>query len=226
MGFFNRFTGKKVLYFPGCPAKFLVKDVQRRHEQILTQLEVEYVKLPELEVCCGKPAIDFGFPEEFKDLKSKNKTTFQNQRIGKIITSDPSCYQTFKKKYEDLEVEHISQTILKNIEKLGNVGQGQEITFIDPCNPHKLTELYNIPRQILESLGFSLIELANNKENSMCCGKAIELVSPKVGEKMAQELLKQVTTKMIVTTSPDCYQYLKKQNHPGVEVLEFTEVLV
>ena len=224
MGLFDRFRAK-VLYFPGCPAKFLVKDVQRRHEQLLTMFGIEYVKLPELEVCCGKPALDFGFLDDFKSLRLKNKNTFANQKITKIITSDPKCYSTFKKKYEDIEVEHISTTILNNIDKIERRFDDVEVSFYDACNPYKMKELYDKPREILEALGFSVKELSFCKESSLCCGKALEAVSPKVAAKMAEEVVKDVPSDTVVTMSPDCYIQLKKVNSK-VKVLELSEVLL
>jgi len=226
MGWFN-FGKGKTLYYPGCAAKFLVKDIQRRHEQILTLLEIEYIKLPELEVCCGRPALDFGFVDDFKSLRLKNMEAFENQKVKKIISSDPKCYSTINKKYEDVEVVHISRVILENLDKIDKNFDGQEpVTFYDSSNPEKLTELYENPRKILKELGMNLVELEFNKEKSLCCGEELRPISPKVADRMAEEVLKQVKTRTLITMSPNSYIHLKKNNKYGIKILELSEVLV
>ncbi|MBT3324543.1 (Fe-S)-binding protein [archaeon] len=225
MALFDRWRGK-TLYFPGCSAKFLQKDIQRRHEQLLTVCGIEYVKLPELEVCCGMPALEFGFKDDFRNLKSKNNNTFKNQKISKIICSCQKCYMAFKKYYEEIEVVHISEVILENIEKLEKNLEGEEVTFYDACNPEKYPELYDNPRKILNEIRVRVEELEFNKEKSMCCGKSLECVSEGVAQKMADEVLKSVKTEKLVCMSPDCYLYLKKNNRRGIKVLELSEVLL
>ena len=165
MGLFDGLF-KKTLYFPGCPAKFLVKDIQKRHEQLLTKLGVKYVKLPELEVCCGKPALDYGYRDDFQNMVKHNSEMFKNNGIKRIITTCPFCYTMFKKHYEDIEVEHITQTILKNISKIEKKSDGELVTYYDSCNPEKFPELYDNPRKILEAVGYKISELEMNKEKS------------------------------------------------------------
>jgi len=225
MGLFDRVFGK-TLYYPGCVNKFLAKDIQRRHEELLVKFKVDVVKYPELEVCCGRHALNYGFPDDFNELRRINSEMFKNQKISKIITGDPACYYTFKKHYEDIEVEHISQTILNNVKKLDRKYEGQSITFFDPCNPYKLKELYDHPRQILEGVGIHVVNLDPCREQSLCCGKALQHISPKVGKAMAEAVLKEVKTKKLITTSTDCYLQFKENNPQGIQIMEFTEVLV
>jgi heterodisulfide reductase subunit D len=228
MGLLDTFFKKKVLFFPGCAPKFLDKEVQERYKKILEKLGIEYVMLPKEEVCCGKPALDFGFNEEFRDLRDKNTGVFRENKIKKIITCSPGCYYTFKKRYEDvdIEIEYITQTILENIEKIDKKYEGQQITFFDPCNPHKVKELYEEPREILKKIGLRVENLRLCKEKSLCCGKALEHISPKVSKEMAQAILKQVKTKTLITTSTDCYLQFKELKNPNVRIREFSEVLL
>jgi len=217
---------KKALYFPGCPAKFLVKDMQKRHEQLLKNFGINYVKLPELEVCCGKPALDFGYVDDFKTMVKLNTDNFTAQGIKKIITTCPFCYTTFKKNYEDFEIEHITQTILKNIGKVQRKSDGELVTYYDSCNPEKFPDLYDNPRKILEKLGYRVAELEFNREKSLCCGKVLKPVSPKISKFMVEALLESVKTKKLITMSPDCFIHLNENNTKGIQVLELSEVIL
>lgn len=216
---------KKTLYFPGCTPKFIAKDIQTRHEKLLQKFGIKYVKISELEVCCGKPALDYGYKEDFQKLIKLNIDNFKVQGIKKIITSCPVCYSIFLKHYEDFEIEHISQTILNNINKIEKRSD-EKVTFFDACNPQKLPELYNNPREILKKLGYKLHELEFNKERSMCCGKSLKLISPRVSKSMADALLESVPTKKLIVMSPDCFTHLLENNSKGIKIVELSEALI
>lgn len=224
MAIFDLFKGK-TLYFPGCTAKYVAKDIQRRHEQLLAMFEIDYVKFPELEVCCGRPALIYGFKDDFRSLVKKNMNMFKNQKVKKIITSCPQCYATFKEEYTGIEVQHISEIIKNNLDKL-NVKLDDEVSFYDAVNPLKLEKLYNNPREILKSIGLRIQELKFNKKLSLSCGAELQPVSPKVSDKMAEEVLKSVKTRKLIVMSPESYVHLKKNNPYGVKVLELSEVLL
>ncbi|MBT3985024.1 (Fe-S)-binding protein [archaeon] len=223
MAIFGKLFGK-VLYYPGCSSKFVNKDIQRGHEHLLTSFEIDYVKLPDLEVCCGLPALHLGYRDDFQSLYNKNMKMFRNQRIKMIITSCPTCYYMFKKHYP-IEVKHISEVILDNIEMLKKDYKGEKITFFDPCNFLGANMLYDQPREILKNVNFDVQELPFNREESLCCGFAVKENSPKIAHHMAQLILKDVKTKKLITTCPNCYMHLK-ENSEGIEVLELNEVLI
>jgi Fe-S oxidoreductase len=223
MAIFGKLFGK-VLYYPGCSSKYVNKDVQRSHEHLLTTFDIDYIKLPELEVCCGLPALNLGYKDDFISLMNKNMKMFRNQRIKMIITSCPTCYATFKKHYP-LEVKHITEVILENVEMLSKDYKNEDITFFDPCNNLKLEMLYDNPREILKNVGFNVVELPFNRRESLCCGFPLNENSPKIANFMSQKILKDVKTKKMITTCPNCYMQLKK-NSEGVEVLELSEVLI
>jgi Fe-S oxidoreductase len=217
---------KKTLYYPGCTAKFIAKDIQTRHEKLLQKFGIKYIKLQELEVCCGKPALDYGYKEDFEKLVKQNIDNFHAQGIKRIITSCPVCYSVFLKYYsEDFEIEHITKTILDNIRRIEKKSD-EKITFFDSCNSDKLQDLYNNPREILKKLGYKLQELEFNKEHSMCCGKSLKLVSPKVAKSMAEALLESVPSKKLIVLSPDCFTHLLENNNKGIKIVELSEVLI
>tara|TARA_Y100000310_G_scaffold336499_1_gene421191 strand:+ start:1667 stop:2332 length:666 start_codon:yes stop_codon:yes gene_type:complete len=221
MGIFRRLFGR-TLYYPGCVPKHMLKDVQRRHEHLLTMFNIDYIKIPDMELCCGKPALESGHKDVFKDVVRRNKELFANQGVKTIVTSCPKCYYMFKKFY-DVEVKLISELVLENLEEIKK-RYSEEVYIFDPCNPYDFDEVYEMPRQILKSLGFSVKEFMYSKGQSLCCGQPIKDNSPKVSEEMAKQRLGGVKAK-IITMCPSCYGQLK-QNNPNVEVLELSEVLI
>tara|TARA_Y100000310_G_C20519590_1_gene732986 strand:+ start:301 stop:978 length:678 start_codon:yes stop_codon:yes gene_type:complete len=225
MAFLDRFFGK-TLYFPGCATKFLGKDIQKRHEKLLKNFGIKYITLAKEEVCCGKPARDYGYKQDFQQLAKKNTTLFEDKKVTKLITSCPLCYNTFKNYDWGIEVEHISKTILENKEKLPKKSSGELITLYDTCNSTKDPTLYNAPREILQEMGYTIKELPFCKEKSLCCGKVLDPLSPKIAQNMAESVLEMVKTKKVVCISPDCTLFLKKHAKPGIEVIELSELML
>ncbi len=217
MGIFTRLFGR-TLYYPGCVSKYLVKDVQRRHEHLLTMFDIDYIKLPEVEMCCGKPALELGHKDVFKEIVRKNKEILNNQGIKSVITPCPKCYYMFKK-YYGIEVKLMAEVILENLEKI-NKKFSEEVWLFDPCNPEGFEEVYDAPREILNRLGFNVKEFMHK---SMCCGHPIKENSPRVAEEMAKQRLER--TGKIITICPSCFMHLK-QSVPNAKVLEISEVLI
>ncbi len=225
MGFFDKFRGKTVFY-PGCLAKHNLKSIANNYLNILQKLGVDFVLLKDSEVCCGYPALSLGYRPEFEDLRVKNVELFKKNGIKKIITSCPSCYLIFKEYYKEFKVEHVTQTLVKYLRNLP-VKFEEKITYYDPCNLARKGNIVNEPRAILETLGFEIVELESNKENTICCGAGGGLKNnlPSISNKIAKKLLAKVKTKKLITTCPLCCQHLK-ENTKNIEVLELSQVLV
>jgi len=220
----NKFS-KKNLFYPGCLVKTLLPHIEQNYEEILTNLGVKFEKLKDIEVCCGLPALHAGYPEDFYRLVNKNEEVFANQQIGRIITLCPECLYAFKTEYS-IKAEHITQTISRFLPLIPKKFD-EEITYYDSCYLGRKLGVTEEPRQILRALGFEVVELDKNRENVQCCGAGgnLKLNSPRIADKIAQQILKDVKTQKIITACPHCYRHLK-DNAQGIEVLELSEVLV
>ena len=168
MGFFNRLFARNILYYPGCLTKFVLKDIVDNYRNILDQMNIDFITLKEKEVCCGSPVLNAGYEQDFDDLKRKNLQLFDEHGVKKIIVNCPSCYHIFSK-YYNLKVEHITQTILKNIDYF-DMRFNEKITYHDPCYLGRYSGIYEEPRKILRKIGFKVVELEKNKQDSLCCG--------------------------------------------------------
>jgi len=216
---------KNILYYPGCLNKYILKDIANRYIQILKNLGINFIILKDEEVCCGSPAYQAGYTEDFEKLREKNLELFRKNKIKKIITPSPQCAYTFSKLY-GIKTEHVTETILKHAEKIP-LKHEEEITYFDPCYMTRYNKLIEEPRKILNLLGFEIVELPKNKENSQCCGGNLNLKQnlPLMSNKIAKKILSQVKTKKLITSCPFCYLHFKA-NSEDIEILELSEVLL
>ena len=93
------------------------------------------------------------------------------------MTTDPHSLNTLRNEYPELggawPVLHHTQLLLGLIEtgRLPVDGQlGHRVTYHDPCHLGRLNGEYEAPRQIIERLGCTLVEMPRNRDNSFCCG--------------------------------------------------------
>ncbi len=223
--------GGNTLYYPGCLTKFAGKSIEKNYKTILEKLEIEYITLPKT-VCCGSPILSAGYKEDYEKLVQMNKEMFDEYSIKRIITNCPTCYKMFTQDYalENIKVEHITQTLAKNLDKLqANTHKKQRISYHDPCHLGRHSGVYDEPRKVLEHLGFKIIEMKRSHEEALCCGGGGGVKSnyPDLALRIAKERLKQCTENRIITPCTLCYKQFKEAaKGTGIQVQEFSEVLI
>ena len=241
MSFLARLFGGNILDYPGCLTKFAAPQLKEKYEKILRKAGVDFIELGELEVCCGSPALKAGYVEDFKKLAQKNLKIFKDHGVKKIITNCPACFMNFKKEYPkllgkewDIEVEHISQTIrrskfFENWKLKIENSRRRRATYHDPCHLGRQMGVYEEPREIIKALGYELVEMELNRQESFCCGGGggVKTNEPELANKIAKERIKQAKktgAKVLSTACPLCWLHLK-ENAEDLEVKELGELL-
>lgn len=220
----------KTLFYPGCLLKYKAKNLLDNYERILNNLGVNYVRLDGVEQCCGLPAFNAGYMDDFKRISDANMQLFEDQNVSKVVTVCSDCHVMFSKNYPSLKVEHVSQVIARYLSKVDVKllpTENEEITYYDPCSLGRKSGIYHEPRVILQHLGYTVKELKQNREKGVCCGAGggLKQNSPKIANRMAQIVLSKVKTRKLVTACPSCYLHLK-ENAKDIEVYELSELMV
>ena len=75
-------------------------EIENNYLEILKKLDIDFIMIPDELMCCGAPAFNEGYVEEFVDHKDKVYDYFKKHGATKIITSCPTCFGMLKKKYD------------------------------------------------------------------------------------------------------------------------------
>ena len=214
-----------MIYFRGCTAREKQTEISKATQKLLNQSGVDY-KVLDNEKCCGSVLLRTGFINEFKQQVNKNTEIFKDEII---LTSCAGCYKTLKDDYEGINVIHISQFLDKLIDenKLNLSKNDLTVTYHDSCHLARHCNIFNQPRKVIENVA-NLVEMENNRENSLCCGAGggVKSAFPEIASQMAKiriKQAKQTNSSAIITTCPFCKLNLENNE---IEVLDLCEFLV
>jgi len=238
MGILNWLAGKNILYYPGCLTKFALDKQLENYKEIMNILGIDFLMLKD-ELCCGSPILNAGYEKEARELALSNFELLNKKNIGKIIVNCPACYKTFTQEYKKLvpewniPSEHIILTVLAALNKkpyLIKTPANEKIIYHDPCHLGRYSKIYSEPREVLKMIGYEVIELPLNHENSICCGGGggLKANNPELANKIAKKVLEHVENmqvKKIISTCPMCFSQFK-ENFQDIEVLEFSDAVL
>jgi Fe-S oxidoreductase len=188
--------------------------------RLLNRARIPFSLLPD-ERCCGRDLLLVGDGDGFMDLAGANQKEFSRRGIKRIITNCPECYHTHKVDYPafldnwSIEVRHMTEIIapIINTGSADVVKTGIKVTYHDPCILGRYSRIFDQPRRILDSTdGLEMVEMADNREKSLCCGASPWAHCGSVNKQVQKERLAQAAAtgaELLVTACPKCQIHLK-----------------
>jgi Fe-S oxidoreductase len=195
------------------------------------------------ESCCGESIRKTGNEDLFKKLAKENIKNFIDSGVTKILVSSPHCYHTFKNEYPqfkvNFEVVHISQYLSELIStgKLEIVKDyAKKITYHDPCYFGRHNGVFDEPREVLKKMpGLELVELAETKLDSTCCGMGggrvwMETEKEERFSNIRVEQAIETGAEELVTSCPYCITALEDSRlvlnqADNIQIKDITEIL-
>ena len=235
------------LFWVGSAGSFddRAKKITRAFVKILNEAEVDFGVLGEEESSSGDVAKRAGNEFLFQMQAFMNIEILNAYNVKKIITTCPHAFNTLKNEYKGLggiyQVQHHSEFIIELISqgklKIRGKLEGVKIAYHDPCYLGRANNIYDAPREILNSLGLELVEMKRSKRLSFCCGaggaqmfKDAERGNKEVNIERSEEALS-LNPNVIATACPFCMTMMRdgvkdKNKENEVEVLDIAELVV
>jgi Fe-S oxidoreductase len=235
----------ETLLYIGCTASYEedLQNVARSTVLLLEKVNANYGILKK-ENCCGSPARQLGEEGLFLDLSEKIEKAVLKSGVKQVVTVSPHCYNSFKMEYSESfkkhTIQHYTEYFFSLMEK-GILSPSKQIektiTYHDSCYLGKRNEIYDAPRAIISKIpGVKLVEMRDNRVDSLCCGGGGGRMYIDVDEvtRLSHLRLEQAIStgaEIIATACPWCYTQMKdaikvtdQEGH--IEVMDISELLL
>ncbi len=162
-------------------------------------------------LCCGYPMAVLGFKKALEGYKERFLKRF---KPSEMVAFCPSCALFLHEEY-GFPAKHVIQAMLEKIDSRSIEPAGKRVTYHDPCDLSRGLKMTEEPRELLQKLGYEVVEMAHNRQQSRCCGGGGGILtsdlkmSQDISAARIQEAL-DTGAEVLVTACPTCEQVLKK----------------
>jgi Fe-S oxidoreductase len=241
-------NGADTLYFVDSITSYddRMQSIGRATARILNDLGSNFGILGSAEKDSGHEVRRFGEEMLFQALRDHNTEAIKAAGVQRIVTADPHAFNALKHDYKDLPpVEHISQVLAREA-RAGNLrfntvetwleDRGRVYTYHDPCYLGRHNQVYDDPRDVLDSIpGLNRVEMQRCRDRSFCCGGGglMLFYEPKEEQRMGVvrvRMAAEAGANVIVTACPFCMvnieDAIKVAGMEGkMSVIDFTELV-
>ena len=215
----------EVLFWVGCAGSFdpRAQKVTRSLVQLLNLANINYAILGKEEQCTGDPARRAGNEFVFQMLALQNIETLNTYAVKDIVTTCPHCFNVLKNDYPALGGDYnvVHHTVyLKHLLDSGKISvqggafKGKRITYHDSCYLGRANGIYEAPRNLIQSLDVTFVEMERSRKKGLCCGaggaqmfKEDEPGEKRINMERVEEAL-ELDPEVIVVNCPFCLTML------------------
>ena len=175
----------RVALFGGCANDFLYPELGLDLVTVMNALDVE-VFYPQKQNCCGVPALYSGDKETAVELAKQNVEAMLESKPDFVLTTCPTCTMALERDFVEhlkdnpvwaARAEQLAEITIDAagfiVNQLGaadvfkELASSERITYHDSCHLKRGAGVWKEPRQLIETVGHELVEMAHADR---CCG--------------------------------------------------------
>ena len=169
------------VYWVGCVSSFdqRAQKVAVAMTKLLRKAGVSFAILGGDEMCTGDPARRLGEEGRYQELAYQNIEKLNSYGVKKIIATCPHCFNALANEYPQFggkyEVVYHTQ-LISDLIKDGRLVIPKEriqdisVTLHDACYAARYNNVFDEPRNALDSAVSDRREMGRKKEKTFCCG--------------------------------------------------------
>jgi Fe-S oxidoreductase len=235
-------NGVDVLLYTGCASSYdpRLQKVAKAVATILKAADIDFGVLKTQEKCCGDAVYQSGEDAYLEELVTENIATFSKTKASVVVSISPHCFNMLKTVYPKygatFRAVHYTELVSELVDagklKLGRSFEST-VTYHDPCYLSRYHGIQEPPRKLLESIkGLILLEMANSKENTLCCGGGGGRVFQESdGERLSNIRVREAAetgAQTLATSCPYCIQNFEdsvKNEGKNMQVSDVAELI-
>jgi len=229
---------EKIYLFQGCLGRLFFPELR---ESVISTLSHHgfAVASPPDQACCGAPSLHLGHKKDVQRLALKNLKSFEKENPEYIITICPTGNSIFKNLYPQLQAafspwinkvyDFTEFLVTKKYLPEERRSLNEEIFYHYPCHYLNDPLKHDMPRELIQSLGY---DLKVEEEPLACCGFCgiFSFKNPEISSLIWERKKKKILsnqTDLIATDCPGCLFQLRahlKKEGGSFEILHTAEL--
>ena len=178
-----------IVLFTGC-APAATPHIIMETMDILESMHLDFVTLAGGDLCCGMAAMLWGDLQTAQRLGQELVSAIAAFKPKKALFLCGACYITCVGTWPlftsvPFQSHEIVQFLLENLGRIPFRNKvNKAVTVHDSCQVARIGAS-DLPRQLLQAIpGVTLVEMAHNRANALCCGGYTNTVHPEISEPM------------------------------------------
>jgi Fe-S oxidoreductase len=202
----------EVLFWVGCAPAYdeRAREGARSTAKLMQAAGVDFAILGPRECCTGDPARRMGDEYTFQSYAQQNVETLNEQKVTKIVTTCPHCYNSLGKEYPDFggryEVVHHTELLAELVRdgRLRPAADERTITYHDSCYLARHNDVAAEPRELVAAVG-QPVEMEKHGKRTFCCGAGgAHMWMEERGSQINEERVRQATETGASTLAVAC----------------------
>jgi Fe-S oxidoreductase len=206
--------------------------------KLLQEAGVDFAVLGAEERDTGDLARRLGDEATFQSLARANIATLAKYRFNRIVTSDPHVLHALRNEYPAFggryKVVHHTAFLRELIDQ-GLLVPGRltdvSVTYHDPCYLARYNGEVDAPRDVLDRIGVTRIEMARAGRRAMCCGGGGGAPQSDIpGDKRIPDIrmthVAETGAAVVAVACPTCTAMLEGVTGRTVDVKDIAELLL